>query len=183
MPRDRPKPSRRRWWSREAPDPTTSIPRLARVPNDSQQPIRLIIDAGAEQQVVAATGHAVAEAQAPEAVDGDRTAVGPAQVAQPPAGLEVVRVDAAVTEVADQQRTAEAAEVRRCPHQTPGRVQRAVAGEAGDHAAVLRVDVDEAESGAVGLVALSGLVLGVRDHDPASDRLDAERRVVARQRG
>ena len=86
------------------------------------------------------------------------------------AGLEVVRVDAAVAEVADQQRTAEAAEVRRCPHQAPGRVQRAVAGEAGDHAAVLRVDVDEPEAGAVGLIALAGLVLGVGDHDPAADR-------------
>src|SRR6478609_9342136 len=83
-------------------DPTTSIPRLAHVPNHPQQPMRLFLDAGAEQQVVGSTGHAVAESQAPEAVDGDRVAVGPAQIAQPLAGLEVIRVDAAVAEVADQ---------------------------------------------------------------------------------
>jgi hypothetical protein len=45
--------------------------RLAHVPNHAQQPMRLILDAGAEQQVVRSTGHAVAEPQAPEAVDGD----------------------------------------------------------------------------------------------------------------
>src|SRR4051794_41954474 len=93
--------------------------------------MRLVMDAGAEQQVAGSTGDAVAESQAPQAVDGDRVAVGPAQLAQPLAGPEVVRVDAAVPEVSDQQRTAEAAEVGRCPHQAPGRVQRTVAGEAG----------------------------------------------------
>ena len=83
------------------------------------------MDAGAEQQVPGSTGYAVAESQASEDVDRDRVVVGPARVAEPLAGAEVVRVDAPGAEVADQQGTAEAAESGPVPAAGPGRVQRA----------------------------------------------------------
>src|SRR5215467_3685540 len=68
---------------------------------------------GEEQDALWAGVVAVAEPQAPQAVDYDRRAVGPAQSAVEVAGLNLVGVDSAVTEVAHEQVSAEPTEAFR----------------------------------------------------------------------
>src|SRR5207249_812443 len=80
-----------------------------------EQPVALVVDPGGEEERVAraVVGDSPAERDRPKAVDGDRTVVGAAQLAEELAGRGVHGVDAAVAEVADQEVAAEAAEVRR----------------------------------------------------------------------
>ncbi len=73
----------------------------------------LVIWPGREDQLVGLGGVPVAETQAPQAFDGHRVAVGPAELTQVRAGVRVVGVDVAIAEVADEQRSAEPAEVVR----------------------------------------------------------------------
>src|SRR6266545_8116450 len=99
--------------------------RLACGLDRAEQAVCFVVDAGGEQQRGAVAGDAVAEAQRPQALDLDRAAVLVPQPSEERAGLRVVGVDAAVAEVADQQRAAEATEPRRGQRQAPGGVQLA----------------------------------------------------------
>src|SRR4029453_7666202 len=87
--------------------------RLACCLDRAEQTVGFVVDAGGEQQGGGVAGDAVAEAQRPQALDLDRPAVLIVQAPGELASLGVVGVDAAVTEVADQQRAAEATEPRR----------------------------------------------------------------------
>src|SRR5438876_557893 len=66
---------------------------------------------GEEEGVQVLTEEAVAEGQAPEAVDGDDVAAGVGELAEESAGGGVKRVDGAVAEVADEEVAGEGAEV------------------------------------------------------------------------
>jgi hypothetical protein len=66
----------------------------------SEQAMCLATWARGEEQLIGLSGVPVAEPQAPQAFDGDRLAVGLAQLAQVRAGDRVVGVNVAVAEVA-----------------------------------------------------------------------------------
>ena len=95
--------------------------------------------------------------------------------------LDVVGVDLAVAEVADQQGVAEAAEPARRLHEAPGGVEPAPARDAVQQEAAPRVDVDEPEAGAGDLILGGRVLLGVGDVQLPADVLDVERRVAVRQ--
>src|SRR5207237_2616250 len=69
---------------------------------------------------------AIAERDAPDAVDDDALVILAPQGAQEFPGRNIERVDVAVAKVADDQRIAEAAEIRRRDRHAPGRVQLAM---------------------------------------------------------
>src|SRR6266496_1977867 len=109
----------------------------------SEQAVCLVIWPGSEDQLVGLGRVPVAETQAPQAFDGDRVAVGPAELTQVRAGVRVVGVDVAIAEVADEQRSAEPAEVVRGQGEPPWRVQRAPGDQPADERAVVGEDVHE----------------------------------------
>src|SRR5690349_21811856 len=90
----------------------------------AEKAVRLVLDARGEVEGVDGSGAgAVAEAQAPEALDGQRTAgVAPQHPAEATiAGVEGRDLPAA--KLADEEHAAEPAEVRRCEGHAPGRVE------------------------------------------------------------
>ena len=146
--------------------------------------MRLLVRAGREEQRVRrAGGGAVAEADAPQPVDLDRPVVGALHDAVLlPAVLAIAeRVDPAVPEVADQQVTAELAEVRRSYGQAPRRVELAGRRDPLDEVAAGVEGAHVAEALARDLFVGVLVLLGVGDVDLAADRLDAERRVALGQ--
>src|SRR5260370_27523728 len=110
----------------------------------SEQPVGLAVGPGGEDQFAGFGGVPVAEPEGPQAVDDDRVAARPAQLAQMGAGAGVVGVDVPVTEVADQQRPAESAEAGRCQGESPWRVELAMGHQTADEPALVGEDVPEA---------------------------------------
>src|SRR5580765_7419224 len=104
---------------------------------------------GEKQRVDRLTGKSVAERDAPEPVDLQRLVLCIAQSAKRRAGLEVIGVDAAITEVADEQAAAETAEAGRCQCHAPRRVELAARSNAMQQLAVRIVDVHIAQTAAV----------------------------------
>jgi hypothetical protein len=68
----------------------------------AEQPVRLVVGSGGEQQRLRRADHAVAELQRPQPVDGESLAVLAAQGAEELAARRIVGVDAPVDEVANQ---------------------------------------------------------------------------------
>ena len=122
----------------------------------------------------------IPEADAPQAVDGDRAMVGSLQQAArlPAVSREPVAGDPPVAEVPDEQVPAESAEHRptRSPRETPGGVQLAARRDAGHERAVGTERADVAQPRAGDLVLGVGVLLGVGDVDHAVEVLDTERR-------
>src|SRR5437762_4356559 len=98
--------------------------------NQAEEAVGLVVDPGAEEQRLSVARYAVSEPQTPQPVDLDRVAVRPVQLAQPVAGPDVVGVDPAVAEVADEEGVAEPAESGRRLHEAPRRVERSPAHDA-----------------------------------------------------
>src|SRR5262249_56843756 len=87
----------------------------------AEQAVRLVLDAGREEERPrAAGGGAVAERQPPQVVDDDGVALGVGELAAAGAGLGVARADVAVAEVADQEVVAERAGAGGGREQPPG---------------------------------------------------------------
>src|SRR5579862_4379297 len=134
-------------------------------------------------------GGAVAELETPEPVDRDERAVAVAQLSlvHPLAAAAIlIRGDAAVAEVADQQVTAEHAEAGgRCHRKPPRCVRRRVRPSTGldasDKLPVDRVLVHVPGPTAGDIVVLLRVLLRVGHEDVVRDRLDAERREALRQ--
>ena len=104
-----------------------------------------------------------------------------AELAEEGAGREVVGVDRAVAEVADEQRVVElAVALQGGPGHPPGGVELALAGEPLEQVPLGVEDVDEAVARAGDVVVLGGVLLGVGDVEVAVDGLDAERGVAGR---
>src|SRR5690348_2774667 len=93
---------------------------------------------GEEQRVRAGAGCRRSEAQSPEPVDCDRAAARAAELTLELAGHRVVGIDAAVSEVADQNVAAERAERGRRERHCPRRVKPAPADEPLEQVAVRR---------------------------------------------
>src|SRR3954451_23407108 len=161
--------------------PSIGPPGLAGGPDAREQAVRLVLDAGGEDERLLRADGAVAEAQAPQALVDDGVAARIAEGAEQLAGLEVVGVDPAVAEVAHEQRMAELAEVTGRAHQAPRGVQLVAADQAADEPALQRVDVDEALAGARLLLVRGRVDLGVGDEQLLADDLDVERRVAVRE--
>src|ERR1043165_4342730 len=87
----------------------------------AQEAVRLIVWTGRK-------GHRAIRicTDSPQSVDYEVTAVGALKRAEERARVDVERVDLAVAEIADQQRTVQSAESRRRDRHSPRRVQRAI---------------------------------------------------------
>src|SRR5205823_895303 len=117
--------------SREAPAAPPAPLRSSLLRGDApEQSVTLVVGSGREKQRVRGPGvHAVAEPDAPQAVDGERMPVRRLEMSLGLAGGEVIGVDAAVAEIADEQVAAEAAEPGGRDGQAPGRVEGAARGD------------------------------------------------------
>src|SRR2546421_5649379 len=105
-----------------------------------------------EQCVRSSTRRRGGKAQSPQAVNSDRAAARPAELALELAGRRVIGVDPAVAEVADQDVAAEGAEGRRRQGHRPGRVELSAADKPLEQVAVRCEDVDESVAGAGSVV-------------------------------
>src|SRR6266487_1243511 len=167
--------------SRWAGDLLSPFSARARYHNLAQQPVGFLLGPGREDQLVRLGGVAVAEPQAPQAIDGDRIAVRLPKLTEVITGDRVVGVDVTVAEVADEQRPAERAETLRCESEAPGRVQRATGDESADEGTVVGEDVHETVAGASDIVVQRRVLFGVTHVQLARDFLDAERPVARGQ--
>src|SRR6266567_1876861 len=94
--------------------------RCCRGRDDAKKTIRLVIGAGGEVQLVAASPvDVVADSQSPEAVDGERAAVEGQQLPNECISEEIERVDAPVAEIANQQVARKLPKRRRRDRQAP----------------------------------------------------------------
>src|SRR5260370_41559933 len=91
---------------------------------------------GEEQGVDRRIDEAVAKGDAPQAVDRYRLPVGRLELADEPAGGQVIGVDPAVAEVADEQAVAELAKAGGRECHAPGRIERAARRDPPDQMAV-----------------------------------------------
>jgi hypothetical protein len=152
----------------------------------AEEPVRLTVDARGEEQGVGRSGTGtIAERQAPQAVDLDRFALEPRELA---GGREAVRatlrepegVDSAVAEVADQHVATKLPKVTGCHSNSPGRVERASRRDALEQFTAGVEHVDEAVARASDVIVLGGVLLGVGDVQKAlrgarrRDALDPE---------
>src|SRR5262249_48340862 len=135
----------------------------------AEEPVHFAVGPGSEVEVVGVSRpRAVPEADAPEAVDRERLAVGASELA---VRLEQLAVllrldprDPAVAEITDEQFAARLAEVVSRRHrEAPRRVEMAVLGDTGNQVAVRRVLVDEPTAPAGDLVLCGCVLLRVRD--------------------
>ena len=110
--------------------------------------VLLVFDTGGEEERVGRLVlHAVAERDAPQSFDDYVLVVARAQSSEVCTDERVEGVDLAVTEVADEQQVAEAAEARGRERHAPRRVEGAVRDQALQEEAVGVEHVDDAEPG------------------------------------
>ena len=146
-----------------------------------EQPVRLIVRAGGEEQRVGRS--VVHEHHARTGAPTDRRS-GSTCDSLPsgsdalvrPVGLRGVGVDLAVTEVSDEEIAAEPAEVARGERQAPRGIELPAGCDPAQKHAVGVEPIDEAEALALDIVLRSRVLLRVADEDLASDLLDTERR-------
>src|SRR3954452_10722089 len=110
---------------------------------DAEESVRLVCRAGAEPDVGAPARRAVPRKKTPQSVDRHRSAGAVPQGRNDMSGASAHDVDAAVTEVADQQPATERSEAVRCDDQPPRGVQHAAPEQGTDEAATLGEHVDE----------------------------------------
>src|ERR1035438_5072014 len=144
----------------------------------AEEPVRLVVRAGTEQQGARAAGGRGPEAQAPQAVNGDGLLLLVEQLAGEPAADRVEGADPPIPEATDEQVAAEGAESGRCLSQAPRRVEDTARGQALHQEAVRREYVNEAAARAGHVVVLRGVLLGVRHVEEPVDLLDPERSVA-----
>src|SRR5919109_645970 len=140
------------------------------------EPLRLLLrPCGKKEHVRRLLGDAVAEADPPQAIDGEQPPVRTPQPPEETAGREVEGIDPPIAEVAHEQAITEAAEVRRGQREAPGRIQRAAGCEALDKAPVGIEDVDQAKPFARHVIFLVLILLGISDVEIAIEVADAKR--------
>src|SRR5262245_40505875 len=164
-----------------APDPTGElVTRLVCRLDRAEQAVLFVVDSGREQQGRRVAGYAVAEAQRPQPIDLDRVTVLVPEAPDEFATSWLVGIDTAVTEVADQQGAAEAAEPCRREHETPRSVKLAPLDQVANQVAARAVNVDETPAWAGDLVLAVGVLLGIGDVQQAAELLDVEGCIAAR---
>src|ERR1700687_3328223 len=97
------------------------------------------------------------------------------QLTEKGAARTVERVDTPVSKVTDEHGIAELAEVARCEHDAPRRIERSVGREAPNEVAVRVKDIHKAVSRAPGVVLAVIVLFRIRDVELAAEVLDAER--------
>jgi hypothetical protein len=136
---------------------------------------------GSPGGVVAAGGGAVAGAESPQAVDGERVSACVSDQAEELAGGEVIGGNgpaafraAGAGELAYEQRVAENAEVERRESYAPGRVEPVAVFEALKKSSIGGEDINVAQAGTIGFERVAFLVEDVGDDDVVPDGLDVE---------
>src|SRR5262245_59119294 len=120
-----------------------------------------------DDRVGVAADLSVANAQAPQPVDQDRLAKRIHHRPEERAAAWIERVNAAVAEVADQNRAGEGAEARRRLHQPPRRVEMTVLGESRQHPTARIERVHDAMTVPRHIVVLRSILPGIGDEQPA----------------
>src|SRR2546428_8157887 len=142
----------------------------------AEEAVRLVVDSGGKEQGPGwARPVAVAEPDAPQPVDRDGRPVCVLQRAFEVTRVNFVCVDGAVSEVADQEISAEVTEARRREGEAPGRVERAATDQSLHQLAFVAEHVDEAAVGTLEVVLPHVVLNCVADIYPVADGLDAER--------
>jgi len=147
--------------------------------NLPKEPIGLIVDTCSEEQfVVEACIRIVPKAQCPQVINCNGSVGLVSELAEKLARIQIIRIDATVTEIADQQGITERAKIRGGQGQAPGRVEPAMQNKALDQISAGVEDVDKAMGRARHVVVLLRILQGKGDVEFTTDGLDAERSVT-----
>ena len=116
--------------------------------NLPKEPICLIVDTCSEEQfVVEACIRIVPKAQCPQVINRNGSVGLVSELAEKLARLQIIRIDATVTEIADQQGITERAKISGGEGQAPGRVEPAMQNKALEQISAGVEDVDKAMAG------------------------------------
>ncbi len=147
--------------------------------NLPKEPICLIVDTCSEEQfVVEACIRIVPKAQGPQVINRNGSVGLVSELAEKLARLQIIRIDATVTEIADQQGITEPAKISGGQGQAPGRVEPAMQNKALEQISAGVEDVDKAMGRARHVVVLLCILQGKGDVEFTTDVLDAERSVT-----
>ncbi len=147
--------------------------------NLPKEPIGLIVDTCCEEQFVVETClRIVPKAQGPQVINRNGSVGLVSELAEKLARIQTIRIDATVTEIADQQGMTEPAKISGGEGQTPGRVEPAMHKKALDQISAGVEDVDKAMGRARHVVVLLCILQGKGDVEFTTDVLDAERSVT-----
>src|SRR6266571_9346076 len=112
--------------------------------NLPKQPIRLIVDTCCEEKfVVFACIRIVTKAQCPQTINRNWSVRLVSELAEKLASIQIIRIDATIAEIADQQGITEPAKISGREGQTPGRVEPAVQNESLEQISAGIEDVDK----------------------------------------
>src|SRR5207245_11567824 len=140
-----------------------------------KEPIRFIIDTCREEQfVVQACTRIVTKAQCPQVVNRNWMVYLVSELTEKLARIQIIRIDATITEIADQQGITEQAKINGGEGQTPGRVEPAVQNEALDQISAGVEDVDKPMGRARHVVVMGRVLQSIGDIEVATNVLDAE---------
>ncbi len=144
-----------------------------------KEPIRFIIDTCREEQfVVFACIRIVTKAQCPQVVNRNGIVCLVSELTEKLASIQIIRIDATIAEIADQQGITEQAKISGGEGQAPGRVEPAVQNEALDQISAGVEDVDKPMGRTRHVVVLGRVLQGKGDVEIAINGLDAERSVA-----
>lgn len=128
-----------------------------------------------EKRICPLVVKSIAEEQSPKPVYRERVTVICTQLSPEISACDIKRINAAISEVADEQGVAESAEICRCYRKTPGGVQLAAPGKTFQKTTIRIKDVNETESSARYIVMLRVILFCIRHIDTAVKVLNAER--------
>src|SRR2546428_6698890 len=144
----------------------------------AKETICLIVDTCSEEQfVVEACLRIVTKAQGPQVINRNGSVGMVSELAEKLASIQIIRIDATVTEIADQQGITEPAKISGGEGQAPGRVEPAVQNKALDQISAGVEDVDKPMGRARHIVVLLCILQGKSDKEFTTNVLDAERSV------
>src|SRR6266566_8441163 len=142
----------------------------------AEETICLIVDARCEEERVSRTRQGtIAKAQCPQAVDSNWIAFLVFELAAEATSVKFVGIDAAVTEIANQQVLAEATETLGGKGQAPGRVECTMRNETLEQVPTGVEDIDKAITWPCLVIMLARFLEGIGDIEIAVNVLDAER--------
>src|SRR6266571_6330999 len=143
--------------------------------NLPKEPIRLIVDTcGEEKFVVQACIRIVTKAQCPQIINRNWGVGLVSELAEKLASIQIIRIDATVAEIADQQGITEQAKISRGESQAPGRVEPAVRNKALDQISAGVEDIDKPMGRTRHVVVFLCVLQGKGDVEIAINGLDAK---------
>lgn len=146
--------------------------------------MRLLVRPRREVDALRASGTAaIARGQRPQSVDADRRTLSVEQLPLERMGGQIVDVDTAVAEVANQEVSGEFSERRWSDGEPPRRVQGSIRGEPADEISGEVEHVHEAVSRSRNFILLRCVLQSISHVQQATQIGDAERRITCRKRG